>query len=106
MSWFKPMVRILKNMRSRLVSNGAIEGGTASSYYIEGLMYNIPASKFGSSYGSTFVATMNWLNETDRTQLVCVNEQYYLLRDNSETCWPIAKGDRFITESIQLWNNW
>jgi hypothetical protein len=105
-SYFKPMVRILKNMRSRLVRDGKIERGTAPSYYIEGLMYNIPRERFGSSYGNTFVAAMNWLNETDRTQLVCANEHYYLLRDNVETCWPIANGNTFINSVIELWNNW
>jgi hypothetical protein len=105
-SWFKPMVRILKNMRSRLVADGTIDKGTAPSYYIEGLMYNIPASKFGSSYGDTFAAAMNWLNETDRAQLVCANEQYYLLRDYAETCWPIANGNAFINAVIKLWNDW
>jgi hypothetical protein len=49
---------------------------------------------------------MNWLNTTDKTQLVCANEQYYLLRDNLETCWPIANGNRFISEAIKVWNNW
>src|SRR5260221_5761471 len=38
--WFKPMVRILKNMRERLVSDGEITKATAPSYYLEGLLYN------------------------------------------------------------------
>jgi hypothetical protein len=105
-SRFKPMVRILKNMRSRLVSDGAIERGTAPSYYVEGLIYNIPANKFAYRYDDTFVAAMNWLTETDRAQLVCAHEQYYLLRDGYETSWAIANGNTFINEAIKLWNNW
>ena len=43
--WFKPTVRIFKNMRSRLVSTGAIPSGSAPSYFIEGLLYNVPAQR-------------------------------------------------------------
>ena len=32
------MVRILKNMRSRLVEDGSIEKGSAPSYFLEGLL--------------------------------------------------------------------
>ncbi len=49
--WFKPMVRILKNMRTRLVEDGSIPQGTAPSYFLEGLLYNVPDDKFGDSYG-------------------------------------------------------
>jgi hypothetical protein len=59
--WFKPMVRVLKNMRSKLVENGAIANGSAPSYFLEGLLYNVPNDKFGKGYGDTFVATMNWI---------------------------------------------
>ena len=34
--WFKPMVRILKNMRGKLVDAGAIDDGSAPSYFLEG----------------------------------------------------------------------
>ena len=45
----KPMVRILKNMRSRMVETGALKAGVAPSYYLEGLFYNIPTDKFVST---------------------------------------------------------
>ena len=50
---------------------------------------------------------LQWLHATtDRTNFVCANEQYYLLRDSSYVCWPIANGVKFINAAIQLWNNW
>lgn len=48
--WFKPMVRIFKNMRGRLLDKGLIEQGGAPSYFLEGLLYNVPNTKFGSSF--------------------------------------------------------
>jgi len=106
-NWLKPMVRVLKNMRSHLVANGALEAGVAPSYYIEGLLYNVPDDKFGSSYGDCLVNAFNWIQtEADKTKLVCANEMYYLLRNNSFTCFPEASGEAFVNAVADLWNNW
>jgi hypothetical protein len=53
-SWLKPMIRILKNLRGRLVDEGSLKGGIAPSYYIEGLLYNVPTDKFANSYADCF----------------------------------------------------
>lgn len=104
--WFKPMVRILKNMRSRLVQDGVIESAQAPSYFLEGLLYNVPNEKFGKTYEDTFVSAYNWLiRDADRTQLVCANEQYYLVRDTSVT-WKPSDYDVFLTQIGNLWRNW
>jgi hypothetical protein len=104
---FKPLVRIFKNMRSKLVDDGVIEQGIAPSYYIEGLLYNVPNENFSGSYNEMVLNILKWLHQTtDRTKFVCANEQYYLLRDDFPVCWPIANGDRFIKAAIKLWNDW
>jgi hypothetical protein len=105
-SWFKPMVRIFKNMRSALVEDRIIRDGSAPSYFLEGLLYNVPTDKFGESYGSTFVAAMNWLVQADRTKLLCANEQYYLVRDGAAECWATGDCNAFIEGAIGLWNKW
>jgi hypothetical protein len=102
----KPMIRILKNLRSRLVENKAIEGGTAPSYYLEGLLYNVPNENFTSSYEDSLAASINWLLKADRSEFVCANEQYYLLRENSPVTWRSAKCDAFLTAAVKLWNEW
>jgi hypothetical protein len=103
---FKPIVRIFKNMRGKLADLGAIEKGLAPSYYIEGLLYNVPNACFSGSYSTTVLDILKWLHQTtDRGKFVCVNEQYYLLRDNNPVCWPIADGEKFIKAVVQLWNN-
>jgi hypothetical protein len=104
---FKPIVRIFKNMRSKMVADGTIAKDTAPSYYIEGLLYNAPNDSFTGSYDEIVLKILRWLHSTpDRTKWVCANEQYYLLRDNDEVCWPITNGDTFIKEVIKLWDNW
>lgn len=103
----KPVVRIFKNMRSRLVDDGEIESGTAPSYYIEGLLYNVPNEKFSRSYEDSVVNVLNWyLEDADKNELVCANEQYYLLRNASHVCWPPADCENFINSVVQLWSDW
>ena len=106
-NWLKPMARIFKNMRSRMVDDGLIKAGVAPSYYIEGLLYNVPNEKLTSSYRDCVVNTLNWYrSEAAKTDLVCANEQYYLLRDGSHTCWTQANCDAFVDAAVKLWNDW
>ena len=49
------MARVLKNLRSRLITEGMLKSGVAPSYYLEGLLYNVPDSQFGKSFDDTFV---------------------------------------------------
>lgn len=105
--WLKPMARVFKNMRSRMVDDGLIKAGVAPSYYIEGLLYNVPHDKLTSSYEACVVNTLNWYQlEAKKVDLVCANEQYYLLRDSFHTCWPQANSDAFVEAAIKLWNDW
>ena len=84
---FKPLVRIFKNIRSKLETDAVIEKGVAPSYFIEGLLYNAPNSNFTGTYGNIVLNILKWLYQTtDRSKFLCVNEQYYLLRDNNPVC--------------------
>jgi hypothetical protein len=103
-NWFKPMVRIVKNMRKKMVNDGTIASDDAPSYYIEGMLYNVPNDKFGTSYGDSFVNILNWLLETDRAKLTCAHEQYWLL-GNSNVQWPSNKCDQFLNALVKLWND-
>jgi len=103
--WFKPIVRIFKNVRSKLIETGVIAKGTAPSYFLEGLLYNAPDSTFGKTYADTFFATMKWILQADRSKLLCANKQYNLLGD-SAISWPPADCDTFIHAAANLWDNW
>jgi hypothetical protein len=105
--WLKPMARVLKNMRSRMAGDGLIKAGLAPSYYIEGLLYNVPNEKFTSSYQDCLLNALTWYRqEASKSNLVCANEQYYLLRDGYHTCWTQANCDEFVAAAIALWNEW
>ncbi len=104
--WFKPMVRVLKNLRGKLVEDEMIEAGVAPSYYIEGLLYNVPNEKFVKSYDDSFVNCINWILEADRSKFLCANRQYYLLREDSPVTWRDSKCTEFLTAACDLWKQW
>jgi hypothetical protein len=97
------MVRILKNMRGKLVENGSIPKGSAPSYFLEGLLYNVPNDKFGNNYSDTFVAAMSWILSAKRGDLLCASERHYLVRDSLATCWACADCDNFINAAVNIW---
>ena len=105
-SWFKRTARVHKNLRNRLIENGAIEDGLAPSYYLEGLLYNVPKDRFGGGHVPNFKDTLQWLLAADRSKFVCANEQFYLLREGSPMTWRAAKCQKFLDEAYKLWNNW
>ena len=103
----KPLARIFKNMRSRMIEEKLITSSTAPSYFIEGLLYNVPDDKLTFSYENSVVNILNWYQqEASKKELVCANEQYYLLRDGSHTCWNQKNSDEYIDAAIELWNQW
>lgn len=105
-SWFKPVVRIFKNMRGKMVDRGLISRDTAPSYYVEGLLYNVPADNFGRTYEQSVMNSINWMLNADRSQFVCANEQYYLCHPTSPVTWRAEKRDAFLNGVVQLWNDW
>jgi hypothetical protein len=107
---FKGMVRIFKNVRTKLVADGAIASGLAPSYYIEGLLYNVPPDAFiKATYSEATVACLNWLKNADaaaRNNFVCANYQYWLLHGPAEVTWTATNCDAFIRALIKMWNEW
>jgi len=105
--FFKPLVRIFKNIRMNLVGHGIISKSIAPSYFIEGLLYNVPNSLFAGSYRDTVLEILRWLNKTpDKSSFTCVNERHYLLRDRVSVCWPPANAEHFIYQVIERWKKW
>ena len=107
--WLKPMVRVFKNIRQQGWSTMASSsrGGTRQlPITSEGLLYSVPDEKFGRSYSDCFCEAINWIQQADKTQFLCANEQYYLLRNWSHVCWEPAKCDKFLAAAIELWDGW
>lgn len=104
--WFKHIVRIYKNARQKMIAEGIIEDGVAPSYYIEGLLYNVPKEHFGKSYVDSVVNSINWLVKADKSQLACANMQYWLLHGPAEVTWNEKDCDAFLSGLVKLWKEW
>lgn len=103
--WFKRVVRVYKNMRNYLVDHRAIHDGLAPSYFIEGMLYNVPDDRFGRSFDDSFVETFNFIIEADRAEFRCANGIHSLL-GNAPVTWRADDCQAFLSALRTLWNNW
>lgn len=104
--WFKHIVRIFKNARQNLVEQSAIELGVAPSYYIEGLLYNVPVDCFGPTYSDSMVKCIKWLIAADRSMFTCAHRQFRLLDGNKDVTWNTNNCDAYLNGLVRLWNEW
>ncbi|MDO9365119.1 MAG: nucleotidyltransferase [Methylotenera sp.] len=104
--YFKHIVRIFKNARQKLIEEGVIEEGIAPSYYIEGLLYNVPKDQFGISYENSMFNSIKWLTQADRSKFLCANGQYMLIDGNADVTWNSKNCDTFLNGIVELWNGW
>jgi hypothetical protein len=103
-SWFKPTVRIFKNMRNYIIERKQLAAGVAPSYFIEGMLYNVPNDKFGTSYEDTFVNAFNFLSSADRSNFKCANGINMLLGTTAVT-WRSENCVTYLEALKALWIN-
>jgi Ca2+-binding RTX toxin-like protein len=102
----KPTVRIFKDMRNRLIRDGKLKSGAAPSYFIEGMLHNVPPDQFGRGYQNTVDKCWGWINNANAAELKCANGIHPLVRDNSATSWSVQGFIDFLRETQQLWLQW
>jgi hypothetical protein len=102
---FKPTVRFYKNIRNHLVEKGLLQDGAAPSYFIEGMLWNVPADKFVRSFSDTFVQTYNYIVNADRSKFKAANDIHNLL-GASHVSWRPENCLAYLNGLKQLWENW
>jgi hypothetical protein len=103
---FKPMVRVYKNMRNRMIDDQYIADGVAPSYFIEGMLWNVPADAFVRGYEDSFVNTYNWVLNADKATLACASGLHWLVRDNLMVCWSTADCTAYLAAAQKYWQDW
>lgn len=107
--WYKPSIRMFKNARNRVIQNNSLLDSRFPSYFIEGLLYNVPDNMFVNSYPNTFVNVVNWLDDRFRgdstEEFVCQNEMHYLF-GNYSVQWNVEDAREYVSQLTYLWNNW
>ncbi|MCB0537196.1 MAG: nucleotidyltransferase [Bacteroidetes bacterium] len=104
-SWFKPTVRIFKNMRKYMTANSGFNKSLAPSYFIECLIANIPNNQFGRNYQTTVINCHNYLTQNSMDDFMCLNGIRPLWGDSNEN-WNQVDAKYFLEQIVQLWNNW
>jgi hypothetical protein len=105
-SRFKPNVRVMKNIRNKMVDGGYIKDGTAPSYFLEGMLWNVTNGEFSSNYQETFLASMIWLEKSDHSKLKCANGYHWLVRDGHQVCWNQGDFVSFRAGALQFWQDY
>lgn len=102
---FKPSVRVLKNVRNAMVNDGFLAKGVAPSYFLEGLLHNIPGGHFQDSYQQTFEECMYWIDHCNPVDLTCANGLHWLIRDGASVCWNDKDFRDFRIALRSFWNS-
>lgn len=106
---YKPSIRMFKNARNQLISNGNLSENTAPSYFVECLLYNVPDAKFVPSRQDTYWGSLSWLCDqfvSDKAKsFKCQNEQVALFGSES-TKWNERDAVRFLSGLLELWNGY
>ncbi len=89
-----------------MADDGRIDRALAPSYYIEGMLYNVPTNLFGQNYATTVLNCLQWVWGAQAATLICANGQSLLLGDNSPTAWPGADYRAFILAAATFWDEW
>ncbi|MBY9051496.1 hypothetical protein K7462_29905, partial [Pseudomonas fluorescens] len=79
-----------------MITKGLLDEGVAPSYFIEGMLYNVPDTEFEGTYQGTWIDCFNYIVTADRDKFVTTSGMHWLVRDNSPTSWPIANFNTFI----------
>ena len=102
---FKSVVRIIKNARSYAVDKGLLAKGKAPSYFLQGLLFNIPNSVFVADTSKTIHGVLDYLYSAYISGFVCQNGKH-LLFGPSEEQWNTVDARETINALVYLWNNW
>jgi hypothetical protein len=103
--WYKPTVRIFKNIRNRLVDDGAIPRASAPSYCVECLVYNAADTCFGGTYQDTVARVVDYLWAIQVTSVMSQNGITPLF-GTSRVQWSAESAQQYLAALKNLWHNW
>lgn len=101
--YYKPTVRILKNLRNFLYDSGALPNTTAPSYFVESLIFNVPNSEFGPSHKGNVLSSLVWLykeHEQGRFHNFVSGNGFLSLFGPMPEQWDISLAYNFVTACI------
>lgn len=102
---YKRYVRIFKNARNAADTRGYLDRRRVPSYFLEGLLYNVPNSNFETQHQSGFTAILLFLLDADLDTFLCQNGVTALLGPTPEQ-WNESDALHAILGLGRLWKDW
>ncbi len=106
---YKPSVRMFKNARENISTPGVNGGSKYPSYFVECLLYNVPATCYSSSRQNTFVAVLKHLcdmRDNDTLSKFVTQSGRQWLFGNNPWQWNEADARSLMNDLVELWNKW
>jgi len=103
--FFKPLVRILKNIKTNMIEAGYIGEKTTASFYLEGWLYNAPSHCFVADYRECFLNVCNWLLSNDSSQFAMPHGVFPLIGPQNNQ-WDATSYIAFCDALIQYDKDW
>lgn len=94
---YKDTVRVVKNLRRRLIDDEGFDVKKAPSYFIECAIYNTPDNHFMGNHASSLENILNFIiRRCDVAKLTTVSHEHLLFGDD-EWQWNIPHANEFFT---------
>ena len=87
-----------------MIEKKIIREGLAPSYFIEGMLYNVPKDRFGGTEQVNFRDVLDWLMAAKGGDFSCANGQFKLL-GNGNVTWPPKNCTAFLNAVKKYWDN-
>ncbi len=102
---YKRTIRMFKSARNHLVENDIIKSKTASSYFIECLLYNVPDNLFKGDFRQTYSGVVAHLKSTNLKQFNSQNGLRQLFGPSKDQ-WNVSDAQKFILALERMWKKW
>ena len=104
---YKPAVRMFKNARRVAVDRGLMPDGLAPSYFVQGLLWNVPDGLYAADKRSTYCGVLNWLVQSQGRfhTFKCQNGIDALFGSLPEQ-WKVGDACTVVNSLARLWNEW
>lgn len=104
---YKRTVRMFKNAKETAIDRGHITDDVVTSYFLEGLTYNVPNSKYlESDLQDRYIDILDWLSQANINEFPEQSEMYPLCEQSDPDRWSEPHAERTIRGLYDLWENY
>lgn len=102
---YKPTLRMFKNARMALIDRGVLSKDVSPSYFIEGMLSNVPADNFTANCQGTYANCVVWLRQNLADHFTCQHDLYRLFGTTAET-WNMDHARLTVNALAEFWDEY